>query len=77
MARLIPAVEIAGEVELVGAGRPLPVDPASVHPVEAEVVVGVGKLIEGTPLGKQAVLGSPVEEHSKINVACVSFQLGV
>ena len=72
-----PAVKIAGQVELIGAGRPFPVDPAPLHPVEAKVIVGVGKLIERTPLRKQTVLGGPVEEHPKINVACVGLQLGI
>ena len=42
-----PVVEVAGQVQLISAGCPLPVVPAAIHMMEAVVVVCVGELIEG------------------------------
>ena len=77
MAGLVPAVEVTLQVQLVGAGRPLPVDPAALHMVEAEVVMGVGELVQGLPLGKDPALGCPVQEHAQINVPRKRLQLGI
>ena len=37
--------------------------------VEAVVVVGVGKVVQGLALGKQPGLGAAVEEHPQVDVA--------
>ena len=77
VACLVPLVEFAGEVELVGAGRPLPVDPAALHVVEAQIIVGLGEVAEGASLGQQAGLGAAIQVHSQVNVSREGLQLGI
>ena len=45
--------------------------------VEAEVVMGVGELVQGLPLGQDPALGGPVQEHAQIDVPRKRFQLGI
>jgi hypothetical protein len=37
----------------------------------------IGEIIQGLIAGKNAVLGSAVQEHTQINIACEVLQLGV
>ena len=77
MAGFVPVVKIPFQVQLIGAGCPLPVDPASLNMVEAEIIVGVGKVVQGLALGKQPGLGAAVEEHPQVDVAGEGGELGV
>ena len=77
MAGLVPLVEFAGEVQLVGAGRPLPVEPAALHMVEAQIIVGLSEVTEGAALGQQAVFRAAVQVHPQVNVSREGLQLGI
>ena len=77
MGRGVPVVKFAGEVELVGAGSPLPIVPAPGHMVEAEVFVGIGEFTEGLPLGKNSVLGVLIQTHPQIDVSGEVLELGI
>ena len=74
MAGLIPAVEIAGQVKLIGAGRPFPINPTAFHPMKAIVFVTVGKFVQGTAVAKQAAFGGMILVHPKVNVAGMPLQ---
>ena len=73
----VPVIEVTGQIQLMGIGRPFPVDPAPLHPVEAEVIVGVGKVIQGLARSQNAVLGRMVQKHAQINVPGKGLQLGI
>ena len=60
---LVPAVEFTLQIQLVGAGRPLPVVPAAIHVMEAKVHVSVGKIIQALSLGQNALFCRPVQVH--------------
>ena len=60
---LVPAVEFALQIQLVGAGRPLPVVPAAIHVMEAKVHVSVGKIIQALSLGQNTFFCRPVQVH--------------
>ncbi len=77
VAGLVPLVEFTGEVELVGAGCPLPVVPAAVYMVEAVVVVGVGEVVQSLVFAENPFLGGAVEKHSQVNVSGVGLELRV
>ena len=77
MARLVPAVDLSFQIELVGAGRPFPVYPAILHSVEAIIIVGVGKIIQRLPLCKDTVFRLTVQVHTQINIPGKVFQLGI
>ena len=74
---LVPAVEFALQIQLVGTGRPLPVVPAAVHMVEAEVHVGVGKIVQALSLGQNTLFGRTVQVHPQINIPGERLQLGI
>ena len=74
---LIPVVEVAGQIQLFGAGRPLPVDPAARHPVETVILMAVGKVVQGLAVGEQPILGLLIQPHPQVDVACVPLQSGV
>ena len=77
VAGLVPVIEFAGQVQLVGTGGPFAVVPAAVNMMEAVVIVGVGKIIEGLAFAQDPILGCPVQEHPQVDVAGERLQLGV
>ena len=77
MGGLVPAVEFALQVQLVGAGGPLPIVPAAVNVMEAVVIVGVGEVVQGLTFVENPFLGGAVEKHSQVNVSGVGLELGV
>ena len=74
---LVPAVEIAGQVELVGAGGPLTVDPSAVHMVDAEEICTVCKIIQRSAVGEQTALCAVITGHTQVNVTLKRHQLRV
>ena len=51
MRGLVPAVKIAGKVELIGTGSPLAVDPGAIEMVDAEIMMGIGKILQSAAAG--------------------------
>jgi hypothetical protein len=45
--------------------------------VEAVVVVGIGKVVQGLALAQDTVLGGPVQEHTQVNVTGKVLELGI
>ena len=45
--------------------------------VDAVVLMGIGKILQGLALGEDAVLGGPVQEHTQVDVPGKGLQLGV
>ncbi len=74
---LVPVVEFAFQIQLVGAGCPLPVVPAAVNVMEAVVVVGVGEIVQGLVLAENPFLGGAVEKHSQVDVSGEGLELRV
>ena len=74
---LVPAVEFALQIQLVGAGRPLPVVPAAIHVMEAKVHVSVGKIIQALSLGQNTFFCRPVQVHPQINIPGERLKLGI
>ena len=76
MAGLVPVVEIAGQVELMGAGRPFAVVPAALHVMKAEIAVGIGKIIQ-PPVVNQLFLRGLIELHAQLDIAGKGLELGI
>ena len=77
MAGLIPAVELTFQVQLVGAGCPLTVDPAVIQMVDAIVIMGIGKVIQRLTFSQNASLRIAVKLHAVVNIPGKVLQLGV
>ena len=77
MARPVPAVEVAGQIELIGAGSPLTVDPAAIYTVDAVIFMSVGKIVQSTAVREQAGFCFVVQVHTQINVSGMPLQYGV
>ena len=67
MRGLIPAVEVAHEIERVGSRRPLAVDPTVQRVVEAIVCMGVGEIAQ-IPVLNQRMTHAPVVVHTQFDV---------
>ena len=77
MAGLVPAVKITREVKLIGAGSPLTVDPVAVVVMNAEIMMGVGKILQGAAAGEKTVFRAVVKLHAKLNIALKRLELRV
>ena len=68
MGGLVPVVEFTLQVQLVGAGRPLPVVPAAVNVMEAVVIVGVGEIVQGLAFVENPFLGGSKNTTSGVSI---------
>ena len=77
MRGLVPVVELTFQVELISGGCPLAVVPTAVNMMKTVVVMCIGEIIQGLIAGKNAVLGSTVQEHTQVDIAGEALQLGI
>ena len=73
----VPAVEVPHEPQLLGGGGPLPVHPALLVAVDAEVEGSVGELAQGAAAGEQGGLDLPPATDPPFYFAGVGPQLRV
>ena len=73
----VPAVEITGQIQLIGIGSPLSVNPAAIHRMDAKIIMSIGKIPQHTAIGHQARLGVPVKLHPIFNIPGKGLQLGI
>ena len=60
MGGLVPAVEFAFQIELIGGRSPLPIVPAPIGVMEAIIIVGVGKVVQGLVFSQNPPLGGAI-----------------
>ena len=65
---LIPVVEITGQVQLIGTGRPFAVDPTAIEMMDSEVMMRIGKILQRTATTQKPFFRLLIEFHTQIDV---------
>ena len=77
MACPVPTVEFTCQIQLIGIGSPLAVNPASVHMMDTKIIMSVRKIIQGVSVRQKTLFGIPIQLHPVINVPGEILKLGI